>query len=131
MGTVLSKESRLETREAPAHPTRQSFRIPRAFQLHGIEYRVVLKDDLVARSDNTGEASYRYEEITLQSLVKGAALTPKRQEQVFCHELVHHVLREMHDKRRDDEAFVDLFASLLHQALTTAVYSDDTMEGRL
>jgi len=99
--------------------------IPDQLELHGITYKVKMLDDLVARNDNLGEASYRLNEILIQTIVPGAPMTQDRQGQVFCHELVHHILREMNDAKRDDEAFVDLFAALLHQALVTAEYEDD------
>lgn len=96
--------------------------IPTSLELHGITYLIRFQDDLVAKNDNLGEASYRMNEIVLQSVIPGAPMTSDRQGQVFCHELTHHILREMRSKLRDDESFVDLFASLLHQAFVTAEY---------
>ena len=102
----------------------RGIQIPKSFKLHGITYRVVIKDDHSSRTDNLGTASYRFDDITLQSVVPGAPMSSERQAQVFFHELVHHILREMGSKKRDDERFVDLFASLLHQALSSASYEE-------
>lgn len=102
----------------------RGIQIPKSFKLHGITYRVVIKDDHSSRTDNLGTASYRFDDITLQSVVPGAPMSSERQAQVFFHELVHHILREMGSKKRDDEHFVDLFASLLHQALSSASYEE-------
>lgn len=96
--------------------------IPNRFDLHGITYRVIHEPDLIANNDNLGEAGYRRGEIRLQALLPGSWIQADRQGQVFCHELVHVILHQMHDERRDDEKFVDLFASLLHQALSSAEY---------
>lgn len=96
--------------------------IPKEFYLHGIKYLVKIADNLLGENDNLGEASYRLEEIRLQNILPGIPLTPLRQEQVFWHEVVHHILREMQSKKKDDEKFVELFSSLLHQALTTMKY---------
>lgn len=96
--------------------------IPKQFYLHGIKYVVKLCDNLIRESDNLGEASYRLEEIRLQNILPGIPLTPLRQEQVFFHELVHHILREMQSKKKDDEKFVELFSSLLQQAINTMEY---------
>lgn len=104
--------------------------IPERFELHGITYRVIYKEDLITDHDNLGEANYRKGEVVLQSVVRGVGLTEERQGQVFCHELVHHILRHMRHRIRDDEVFVDLFASLLHQALVSAEYPEVKRKGR-
>ncbi len=100
--------------------------IPMSLELHGIAYRVHKLAELTVNTDNLGEAGYRLGEIKLQAVLPGTPMREDRQGQVFCHELTHVILHEMHDKKRDDEAFVDLFASLLHQALTSAEYTNDT-----
>lgn len=41
-------------------------------------------------------------------------------QQVFCHELVHAILHKMAEyELNDNEKFVDMFGSLLHQAWTS------------
>jgi hypothetical protein len=63
-------------------------------------------------------------EIAIQSLGPGLPGNKEMQEQWFFHELIHHILHQMNHKLRSDEAFVNLFASLLHQALSTAMYDE-------
>lgn len=54
----------------------------------------------------------------------------ERQEQTFMHELVHFIIYHSgaayrgkdHAVMHQDEAFIDLTAQLLHQALTTMEY---------
>lgn len=100
-------------------------RIPRSFQLHGLTIKVVYKDDLLEIHDSVGMAHYRTSEIYLQSLSKQINRTKESQEQWFCHELVHFILQKMgKNKLQGDESFVDVFASLLHQSLTTAKYEE-------
>ena len=41
---------------------------------------------------------------------------------VLCHELTHAILSAMGHKLNNNEAFVDNFSGLLHQALSTAKY---------
>jgi hypothetical protein len=99
-------------------------KLPTHFKLHGITYTVRIDDNLITNNDNLGEAGYRRSEIVLQKVLPGVSITEGRQEQVFYHELVHLILHEMHDKNRDDEPFVGVFASLLHQAMITMEYRE-------
>lgn len=46
-------------------------------------------------------------------------LDPERAGQVFCHELVHCILSTMNAEINDDEKFVDVFGTFLHNALKT------------
>ena len=46
-------------------------------------------------------------------------LEGQQKQQTWIHEVVHVVLSTMNHPLNTDEAFVDLFASLLHQVLTT------------
>lgn len=41
---------------------------------------------------------------------------------ILCHEITHAILSAMGHKLNNDEAFVDNFSGLLHQALSTAKY---------
>jgi hypothetical protein len=95
------------------------FNIPISFELYGIKYNVKFVDNLISEGDRTGETSYRFDEIRIQNILKGFETKPDRQEQIFFHELTHVILYAMQNKLRSDEVFVDVFASLLHQALTT------------
>jgi predicted SprT family Zn-dependent metalloprotease len=97
--------------------------IPESFDLHGITYKVLFDNDLTRRSDDIGQAAYRLDKVILQAVIPGAHVQQERQGQVFLHELVHLILHEMHNyKLRDNETFVDLFASLLHQAIVSTKF---------
>jgi hypothetical protein len=103
--------------------TKQPLRIPEQFELHGITYRVVFQKNLLATKDNLGESDYNSGQITIQSLDDDLPMEADRQGQTFCHELIHMILFEAkEDKLNKDEDLVDILGSLLHQALTTAVY---------
>jgi predicted SprT family Zn-dependent metalloprotease len=83
--------------------------IPKQFQLGGIVYDVVEEEHL---PDAYGATYFDKSKVvlleTLQPQVKG---------QTFCHELVHCILYAMGKPTPHDEAFVDAFATFLHQYL--------------
>ena len=100
--------------------TKYPFKIPARFQLFGHTIEVEWQDTLIDKSNNSGQARYREYKILLQSGDERHHNRPDSdREQVFCHELVHWILSQMNDDKYDNEVFVDVFASLLHQALTT------------
>lgn len=98
--------------------------IPSSFELLGVTYTVEFEDDLIGRTDNVGEADYRYRKIRLQSLKAGVPINSEKQEQTYLHEVTHHILEIMGSKLKNDEQFIELFAGLLHQALVTSVYGE-------
>ena len=52
---------------------------------------------------------------------EGSGFSEEARGQTFCHELVHAILFAMNKRELfEDEEFVDLFGSLLHQFLETA-----------
>jgi hypothetical protein len=93
-----------------------------SFQLHGQTINVIWDEALQNKTDARGEAHLRNNEIHLQSHTDSVPTPISDIEQAFCHELVHWVLNQMNHKLNNNEPFVNLFASLLHQALTTAEY---------
>ena len=99
-----------------------SLPIPHSFMLHGQTIEVKYEDDLSAKESNRGVTLHGYNQIKLQSSVRGEPQPSTWVEQAFCHELVHEILYHMESDKDEDEKFVNLFASLLHQALTTAEY---------
>lgn len=103
------------------------FHIPDQFNLAGEVIRVRYNPDLIQRNDNIGEAHYRLDIIELMPPdIPALARTRERQEQIFCHELVHFILFFMcQHKLNGDDKFVDLFARFLHQALTTFQFPPD------
>lgn len=98
-------------------------RIPKRFKLLGQTIEVVFEEKLVAKDDIVGAARYRTNEIALQPCTEGCPRKPEAVEQTFFHELLHFALDAMgRNELRQEEAFVDMLAGLLHQALTTAEY---------
>lgn len=97
--------------------------IPDKFKLHGQTIKVILTNKLVHNSDVVGEARYRDNTILIQDNGEQVNMIISKMEQVFFHELVHYILNAMgEDKINSNDKFVDLFASLLHQAITTFEY---------
>jgi predicted SprT family Zn-dependent metalloprotease len=101
---------------------RTPIRIPTAFQLYGQTIKVNRVVDLMHRQASVGECRFRDEVINLQKNTKDNPHTEAEMEQAFLHELTHMILHFMANKLVDDEEFVDAFAHLLHQALTTGEY---------
>lgn len=98
-------------------------KIPKSFSLFGQVITVHHNDGLAHANDTTGEARFRSNAIYLQSNTNGYPVPHSKIEQTFFHELTHFMLHAMSsDRLNKDEVFVDTFASLLHQALTTAKY---------
>lgn len=95
-------------------------RIPTSFPLFGDSVRVEIvpleewkhaTDDVAVWTPFTGTISLRDD------------LKCEKREQAYFHEMVHAILDGMGHKLSRNEAFVDQFASLLHQAITGARYS--------
>lgn len=95
--------------------------IPTSFNLHGHTITVEMSDELTDKEDARGLASYRLGKITIQRFNDKFYNRPDSQiEQTFYHELVHFILNEMGEKElQGNEKFVDIFSSLLHQAIVT------------
>jgi hypothetical protein len=98
--------------------------IPSEFQVFGQTWKVILNPTLRHDTENIGEASYRDNVITLQSNTEGNPRALCLIEASFLHELVHVILDCMSEhKLRANEKFVDVFANLLHQVLTSSKYT--------
>lgn len=108
--------------------TDPSFRIPVSFHLHGFTIPVSFDAKQTVEHDVIGSANYTDgHKIKLAPLSDKAGfsfISPQQQSQVFCHELVHMILKHMGETRLcNDERFVDLFGNLLYQALSTFRYA--------
>lgn len=102
-------------------------KVPKSFSLHGQRIAVTMVDHLSSENNALGEARILKNEIALQQNTNGFSLPQSQIEQTFFHELTHFILHHMgQDDLCAEEAFVDGFAALLHQALTTAEYSNTT-----
>lgn len=105
-------------------------KIPKKFKLMGQTIEVSFDDSIYRDRDYEGYASYRKNKIVMQSDGHQVPLKPEQIEQTFLHELVHHISyhagsainHELKQGLHQNEDFVDLFAHLLHQALTTMEY---------
>jgi hypothetical protein len=99
-------------------------RIPDAFTVHGIRYKVKVTPGIVTETDCKGTASYRTNEIRLCPIGE-MGTTLDSQCQIFYHELMHILLHEQsYAKKRDDDAFVDRIASVLFEAIKSMEYND-------
>lgn len=106
----------------------KQFTIPKSIQLHGQLIKIEESDILTSEEDALGQADYRRQVIVMQKLLTGVPITSQRQAQVFWHEVVHFILFHMEHKLKTDEAFVNLFGNLLHQAVTSMDYGEDESE---
>lgn len=97
-------------------------KIPKQFELFGRTIHVEYQDDLARISDALGRSDYSTDTITLQNAAPGYQRSLAQIEQTFFHEMVHFILQGMNSKLQDDENFIDLFASCLHQVLVTSKY---------
>lgn len=103
-------------------------RIPKRFKLLGHTITVSVEDGLEHKHACYGEARYVINQISLQKPHPGFA--ESQAEKTFCHELTHMLLYYAGTRGKDgylheDEDVVELLASLMHQALSTAEYGKE------
>lgn len=97
--------------------------IPYEYQIFGQTIKVEFSETLTDEMDLVGSFSQRHNLIKLQDHTAGIKRIPSQLEESFCHELIHNIYRAMDEKKlAANEKHVDLFANLLHQALSTAKY---------
>lgn len=89
-------------------------RIPKSFKLAGLEITSRVNNEIL-KDNKIGGALYHRQEII--HVDQGVPI--ETIEQAYVHEVVHWILFIMNNKLINDEEFVDLFAHLLYQALTT------------
>ena len=90
--------------------------IPKSFQLmgHTVIVNLVPEKDW---SDDDAVGFWNSQNLSISIL---AGIGDQRTQQIFCHELVHAILHSMGEiKLNENEKFVDVFGSLLHQAWVT------------
>ena len=98
--------------------------IPKRFQLLGRTFTVEQQDDFYDHERCFGE-SRNYEGVIVLQTAKHKKITfdPTMVETTFYHEMVHTILWAMNEHTlNENEQFVDVFAGLLHQILSTAEY---------
>lgn len=110
-------------------------KIPKRLKIMGHTIEIVMKSDLAAERDLIGQMQSNINTIFLQPNLPGKPMAEEMIEQTFLHELVHNILYLGFDKYeitsktlRADEHFVDLFAQLLYQALSTMEYPNEPTE---
>ena len=104
-------------------------KIPKGFKLLGCTIKVDIDNDYFAKADKDGFygfANYRESRIILRDHENKEMML-----QTFFHELTHFVLynsgynfQKTADFMHQEEGFVDMTASLFHQALTTMVFDE-------
>lgn len=104
-------------------------RIPKALWLHARRIEIDMVPRLMYAEDTLGHAAYREDKIRLQRNEQSYPLPQRNIEQVYLHELVHWILHTMGEyDLRSNEKFVDVFASLLHQAFVMAEYDEPAVQ---
>lgn len=106
-------------------------RIPTRLKLFGRTITVQYDQALHHNDDVHGWAKYRQDIIVLQPPTLQTPITQEQIEHTYLHELMHHVLYAAGEDSFDPplhkrEYLVDRIAGLLHQALTTSEYEDQT-----
>ena len=95
-------------------------KIPKRFKLFGQTITVEYKDKLVDKEDCVGRAIYRENKILLQKDNHSIGRTKEQIGQAFLHELMHFIMYLSNEEElRNNEKFIDITASLLHQFIIT------------
>ena len=90
--------------------------IPSSFRLAG--HTVTVK--MIAEKDWADDEVAGYWNSQNLTISVPDWFSESRVQQIFCHELVHAILHTMDERKlNDNEKFVDVFGSLLHQVWTT------------
>jgi len=92
--------------------------IPKEIQLGGTIIKIVFDNDYCNKANVWGLAKYRTGEIILCTELEGDKMDSDTIERTLYHELVHWILHLNGEKEMGkDEAFVERFSNLLHQAV--------------
>lgn len=91
-----------------------SILIPEKLKLGGKTIRVIIDNEYCNDNNCLGEADFTLMIITLCDTYAGKKLSKRIKEQIFYHELVHHILSAMKlEKLKYNELFVDMCADML------------------
>ncbi len=91
--------------------------IPKRFQIAGLTIEVVRDPKLIEKDNCIGRMEHSKQILRIAS----AGASRQFLEQAYCHEVVHQILHVMGERELNrNEQFVDLFAHLLHQVLSTS-----------
>jgi hypothetical protein len=105
-------------------------KIPKSFYLFGEKIQVTFSETYFGSENpmGLGFCSYRENKIYLRPSSESWPLSQDQIEQTFCHELMHMIIVHSqdtlkdHENLHDNEGFINISASLLHQALATMEY---------
>lgn len=99
--------------------------IPKRFKLLAHTVEVVDDTKYCEASGILGEAHLDINKITLSTTSNKETLPQSVKEHTFIHEVIHCILRQMGENELNkNEKFVDMFAGLLHQVLTTQEHGE-------
>lgn len=109
---------------------REAMNIPKRFKLFGATIEVVENPKLQRERNWCGSSDYEQHRIELVPISDSYEASRAKFEQTFCHELAHFLCygaggvinHKLDGYLHQDEEFVDLLGSLLHQAITTMEY---------
>lgn len=98
-------------------------KIPKSFSILGHEVKILFSDTRMKDKNALGYLEPSMLRIHLAKTEDGEKLPTSIIEHTYLHEVVHKILQEMGElELYRNEKFVDLFAGLLHQVLTTSKY---------
>lgn len=95
--------------------------LPTTFQILGHTVNVIFDSQRMDDKNALGYLEPDLNTITLTDVSGGKQMPMSSIEHTYLHEVVHLILRHMgEDELYKNEKFVDLFAGLLHQVLSTS-----------
>lgn len=101
-------------------------KIPKSFKLFGTTIKVEWDNMRLNDKGKYGESAYSLAKISLADTIGLEPLSEDVILDTFYHEKVHMILNSMNkDDLSSDEEFVDVFAKLLRQSDSTAVYENN------
>lgn len=102
-------------------------KIPKRFKIMGHTVEVVTDSNFCTANSCMGCTWDSQNKIVLSDKILSdneyKAIPKSRKEHTYLHEVVHNILSSMNEQDlNNNEKFVDTFAALLHQVLTTSEY---------
>lgn len=106
-------------------------KIPKRFKLLGHTIEVTEDAGAFYEKQTYGRCSYEGKWIKLTPKDQNHPITQGSLEQTFLHELLHMCFYHTEQaKLNENEAFIDLLAALLHQALESMEYDERSSSGK-
>ena len=93
---------------------------PSRFKIFGINWKIIDGTDYLENKGLYGECSYTEKLIRIAIKAHGIERHSDDIQQTILHEIMHAILHSMNeDELSKNEKFVDIFASIFHQIITT------------